>query len=101
MKNLMKKTALTLLVAAGVAASAGAFAEKVIVKKGCNRYGCHYTKKVVRHHNGKKIVDTLHCHNGNCKKVVKKVKHKADGSVVIKKKICKAGHCEKVKIKRG
>ncbi len=102
MKNLMKKTTLTLLIAAGVVASAGAFAEKVIVNRGCNSHGCHYTKKVVRHHNGKKIVEKVHCHNGHCSKTVKKIKHKGNGTVVIKKTHCDSnGHCEKVKIKKG
>lgn len=102
MKNLMKKATLTVLISAGVIASAGAFAEKVIVNRGCNGHGCHYTKKVVKHHNGKKIVDKVHCHNGHCSTVKKKIKQKADGSVVIKKKECNAhGYCKHVKIKKG
>ena len=45
MKNLIKKAMLTVLISTGVIASAGAFAEKVVINKGCNGHGCHYTKK--------------------------------------------------------
>jgi hypothetical protein len=100
MVNIMKKTFVSLLVVIGATTVAGAFASKVIIDRGCNEHGCHFSKRVVSHHHGEKIVKKVYCHNGHCSTIEKKIMHKPNGKVVIKKKRCDAFGCEKSKVKR-
>jgi hypothetical protein len=64
---------------------------KVVVKRGCDNTGCHYTKTTVSHNNhGKKIINTVKCNNGHCVNISKKINHKDNGAVVTKKTVCDA-----------
>jgi hypothetical protein len=98
----MKKLLISGLVVLSSVASVSAFAQKVVIKHGCDNTGCHYTKKSVSHHHGKKIVNTVKCDNGHCVNVNKKIKHKDNGVVVTTKTVCNANghHCHVTKTKK-
>ena len=111
----MKKLLVSSLVILGSAVSLNALAGakivvvkdygnsgKVLVNRGCDNTGCHYTKKRVHYNNnGKKIVNTVKCNNGNCVNISKKVSHK-HGAKITKKTVCNAHghHCIVTKTKK-
>ena len=63
MKKSIKKVIMSFVVVLGAFVSAGAFAHKVIIVRGCDKYGCEFTKRMVGYNYGKKVVDQVHCRN--------------------------------------